>query len=241
MSPTAAPSRIEIFKVFSTLLETHTSLQLHNFFRGVPVIFPAQVKFIDQDAVVLKVHCLQSVVISIEKRTYIRSDLLPVVIRALPKTINFSSQEVVLTHFSSAGKAFIERAHLRVQPVEPINVEILKGERLTIGTLADISLSETGVFAFGAYISDENSLEMSANSEVGLNFTLQGLYQLIHLVGTITNVAVEKRTMKMRIGIQTLPEPAVDSALMKYIDRRQADILGELQKIYQRTCPSKKV
>jgi len=241
MTPTTTVTREEIFKAFSTLIETHSSLQLHNFFRGVPVNFPALVTSVGQDTIALKVHCLQSVVISIEKRTYIKSDLLPIFLRAFPKTVNFNSQEVVLTHFSSAGKSFIERSYLRVQPEEPFNVGILSGESLITGTLADISIRGAGIFAFGAYIPEQISVDLSGNSRVGLDFSLPGMEKSIHVVGTITNITREKGTMMTRIGVQTSPEPDVETVLMEYIDRRRADILDELQRIYQRTCPSKKV
>jgi hypothetical protein len=235
MSLSAVLTREEIFKAFSTALETRTSLQLHNIFRGVPVKFPALVTSIDHDTAVLKVHCLQSAVISIEKRTFIKSETLPVFICACPKTVNFNKQEVVLTNFSLAGKAFLERTHLRVQPEQPIQVEILNGDGPITGTLVDISESRTGIFTFGIHISEQIAVEQ--NTRIGLDFSLPGIDPLIHLVGSITSVTHKKGARMTRIGIETSPDLVVETALMKYIDRRQVEILNELERIYQRTCP----
>lgn len=240
MSPTAPVRQEEIIQMFSTVLKTRASLQLHNIFRGVPVNFPALVTQIDHDSVVLKVHCLQSVVISVENRTYIKSEYLPVFIRALPKTITFSNQEVVLTHFSAAAQAFVERTHMRVQFVEPIHVGFLSGDGLITGTLADISESSPGVIMLGAYISAQILVDPDVRSRIGLDFSLPGTDQKIHLVGTITSVDHKKGAAVTRIGIQTTPNPVTETALLKYIDRRQVEILDELQRIYERTCPSKR-
>jgi hypothetical protein len=239
MSLTAALTRGEIFKAFSMALETRTSLQLHNIFRGVPVNFPALVTSIDRDSAALKVHCLQSVVISIEKRTFIKSESLPVFIRAFPKTVNFNNQEVVLTNFSSAGKAFLERTQVRVQFEQPIQVEILSGDGPMTGSLVDISESSPGVFVFGTHISEQISVE--PNTRIGLDFSLPGIDLSIHLIGTINSVSNRKGAGMTRIGIETSPDLVMETALMKYIDRRQAEILNELERIYLRTCPSKRV
>jgi hypothetical protein len=239
MSPTTPVTREEILKAFATVLETRAPLNLHNVFRGVPINYPAQVTSIGQDTVALKVHCLQSVVISLEKRTFIESDALPVILRAFPKTVNFNNQEVILTNFSPAGKAFIERTHLRVQPKEPVNVSILSGDGAITGTMADISLSGAGVFVFGAYISGQFSVDLAGVTRVGLDLSLPGSDQSIHLIGTISSMTREKGMKMSRIGIKISPEPVFETALMKYIDQRQVEILDELQKIYQRTCPSR--
>jgi len=236
MSQTTAVTQEEIIRALSTALISRTSMQLHNIFRGVPVNFPALVTSVDRDTVVLKVHRLQSVVISVEKRTFIKSATFPDFIRAFPKTVNFNTQEVVLTQFSSTGKAFTERAHIRVQFEEPINVGILNEDGLTLGTLTDISKSCPGVFVFGAYIPEKILVNLEGNTRVCLDFSLPGIDQIIHLVGTITNLSLRKGAVMTRIGIQTSPAQSMETALMKYIDRRQVEILDELQRIYHRAC-----
>ncbi len=240
MSPTPPVTQEEIFRAFSTAFERRAALKLHNVFRGVPVSYPAMVSAVGPDTVTLKVHSLQSVVISLEKRTFIETEYLPIILRGYPKGINHNQQTVILTHFSPAGKAFIERNHLRVQPEQPVKVDIFGGEGVINGTMSDISISGAGIFVFGAYISAQISLNLSGDTEVGLYLSLPGVDQMVHLVGTISSVTREKAMKMTRIGIKITPDKRSEETLRKYINQRQADILEELQRIYQRTLAAKK-
>lgn len=227
-----------ILKQLGAAMKAHKPVTLMNIFRGVPIEHLATFQSINQGIVTLQVHEYQAVSIALEKRAYLKCDTLPVIVRAYPILVRLNEKHVALTRFTSAERAFITRSYLRVQPQEPVKVDIHTGEETLSGTIADICTKGLGIFAFGAYVSERLNLER--NHPVELEFSLPGSNVAITLTGRITSITREHGTLLNRLGIQTTPVAVSEQELIDYIQRRQKEILLELESLYQGMLKAKK-
>jgi hypothetical protein len=128
--------------------------------------------------------------------------------------------------------------NLRVQPKEPLQVRIYSGDVSALAMLADISQTGVGIYSFWAYINDQ--LDFRREDVVRLEVNLPTSEQIVRLRGKITNITRERGSVMYRVGILTFPDPTKEPVLADYISQRQAEILDELELIYQTMRKTKK-
>ena len=119
-------------------------VRLMNAFRGVPVLHDATIMMLGQGNLALTVHPHQVLCIVMEKRTYLKSDMLSQVVRAYPVSTNVRQGEVVLARFAPARSSVGNRLSLHVQPHEPLRVILRTAQKETLATLADLSAKGVG-------------------------------------------------------------------------------------------------
>ncbi len=208
-----------------------------NVFRGVPITYDATITMISQGYVAINVHAFQAVCISLDKRTYIQSEYIPEPVKGHPVAVDIISRDVILNRFTYAEKTFGNRMSLRVQPKEPLHVIIHAKNSSVTATLADLSSKGMGIFAFETRV--ENRMDYKRGDPIEMVIKLPRLNNEIKLKGSITNITQERGTILTRLGIHTDPEQDSEHSLLDYITDRKAEIMEELEVIYETMKKSK--
>jgi len=223
----------EILRLMEQMHAESKPIQMLNIFRGLPISYHALIDHIEMGYVHLKVHGYQAVAIALEKRTFVQGGLLPEPVRANPVAVSVASQEVTLNRFAYAKSPVGQRTTPRVQPKEPLKVEVRTSKGQISAMIADLSASGMGVFTFGTYI--DYRLDLKRNDQVELCIHLPGGRTLC-LPGAISNMKRERSTMLYRLGLETYPDPIAAAALSDYVANRSAEILQELETMYRTMC-----
>lgn len=229
MSNSPLPEPENITRYFWAIFQQQESIMLLNLFRGLPVSYPARINVISQSSIGMSIHPYQAVCIAMEKRTYLQSPLLPFTVLAYPMALNIGNEDVVLGRLT-LDKTFVRRNAMRVQPKEPIRVDIQVGQEQISGTLNDISVKGLGIFVFGAYIAEK--MDAQKGQIIRLRFQLPSPGTEVVLEGLLTSLTADKGTLNNRLGIRTTPSPDVETQLMGYIRSRRTEIMEELEQIY---------
>jgi hypothetical protein len=221
----------EITRILNGLLEQQKPVRLINTYRGIPITNDARVITISQGYAAFTVHEYQAVCMTLEGKTFVQSDLLPEVYQARAVAVDVLTKQAILTEFTGAGTTVGKRMAARVQPKEPVDVEIYDGKRRIPGKLADISTLGVGIFTFATYIYGELSFEKSESVYIDVRMPLSET--ILRFEGKISSVMHQKGTFLHRLGVKLVPNPSTDGALLQYIAQRQNEILRELKAIYE--------
>src|SRR5512142_1046542 len=129
------------------VMETSQELDILNFHKSFPITCKARVETIDREVAVLKVEPPGSVCLESQEQTIVLSRGLPEAVRARIVAFDLVNGQLKLSDFSYVGSHFGDRMIARVQPEDPIHIEIEVEDEKYTGTLVDVSLSGIGVFA----------------------------------------------------------------------------------------------
>lgn len=221
-----------IMRQMGSMYQAKKPLKLINSFRGLPISFDANIRTVNNGYIVLQTHPHQAMCISLEKRTYIQGDLLDGAARAQPIGVDVSSGEVILTHITPAGRDLGQRLNPRVEPGEPVRVDIRLRDTTLTANLADLSYQGIGLYTFGAYINDR--ADFRRGDEVSFQVNMRGAsVGPLRLLGCVTNISREHNSMLHRVGVQMTPVPEPQRLIQTYIHSRREEILCELDETYR--------
>ncbi|MGD0585661.1 MAG: PilZ domain-containing protein [Oryzomonas sp.] len=199
-------------------------LKLINYFKGLPLIYPATVAAVERDILELDVQPQQAVAMANNLYTLIRCKLFSHDIAAHVQYVN------VPRHAASLGKLrFAEimaerRSSIRLELAHPTQAAFpFQGQDMP-GRLSDISTS-------GAAISIDEYLDMPPGSETILRFMLPDLTQ-----NKLFPFKVEARLVQIKGSASPhsccfafSPEKLVEQQLSRYIFQRQIEIIRDLK------------
>lgn len=231
MAP-VADQECEIMEILWGILQKNQTVKLVNSFRGIPITCDARIVMTSQNNAAFSVTPQQAVAISLEKHTFLEAPAFPSLVKARAMTVDPLKTDVILSRFSFVGGSLSRRQDVRVQPKEPLQCTVALGERRTQAAVADVSRSGVGMFSFAAYI--DPSFEYRRNSDVSIELTFPNRPdETLHLAGKITNITRERGTVLSRVGMRILPDEAAQELINAFIDHRQAQIMDELEAMFQ--------
>lgn len=226
-----------VMSLFHEMAANSQPLTLLNTYRGIPINFPAQIDYVEQGYVAVKVVAYQAACLALDSSTFVQGELLPTTYQARVVTVNVINREATLTEFNPVGDSIGKRSHIRVQPHEPVDAEIRSGDQRTIGKLADISSFGLGVYTFATYFYGD--IHFKKGQEIWIEFNLPGSEKSSTFKGTVTSILHQSATFLSRVGIQIRPE-SLNVILEEYVSHRQKEILRELGLVYDSMCKEKK-
>ena len=195
-----------VMSLFHEMASQSQPLTLLNTYRGIPINFPAQIIYVEQGYVAVKVVAYQAASLALDGSTFVQGELLPVTYHARAVTVNVVDREAILTEFTPAGDSIGKRSHIRVQPGEPVDTVIWAGDQSTIGKLADISSFGLGVYTFATYFYGD--IHFKKGQEISIEFNLPGSAKATVFQGTVTGILHQSATFLSRVGVQIKPEIA---------------------------------
>lgn len=124
-------------------------LRLLNYYREMPVSYPASLLGIDQDMVELGVHKHQAVAMKAERNAILKSSHFPHDVLAKVFTVKVEKSLALVTNFAYAVVRAERRRFVRVEISEQIEAGF-RGDGLVLtGSLADISVGGVSILAGG--------------------------------------------------------------------------------------------
>jgi hypothetical protein len=222
------PKRDEIFTALESLVGSAGKVRLLNVYKGLPINSDAPVLEATDGMVMLKVNKYQATCLEIQRKAYIQSDDLHQVARGEVLNVNFLTESAIVTGFVYMGDDLGKRLMIRVQPREPVEIEMaLKGVNLR-GQMADLSASGVGIVT-GAVVVRPTLYAIGTNMVV--SFQLPSERAPLRIAGKIANAF--KGSNSYRLGIELTPDSATKMTLNRYIAQRQSEVQRELRMMYE--------
>lgn len=222
----------EILQIMRDISHTGEMVRLINIYKGYPVSYDARILSVGIDAVTVKVHPYQALCLWLENLTYIQNDKLPEIVRALSITVDLENEIAALSNFDYVSGAPGKRQDARVTLNKVIQVYISLGEHKFRTELRDLSAGGMAVYIDTAYYEPEI---FKIDEPLRLSFELpdpdKGVSRTIELIGFIRSVTREHPN-RFRIGIQILPSNQEDFVVSRFVDKRQTEVLDEIQTLY---------
>jgi hypothetical protein len=206
------------------VMETGQELDILNFHKSFPVTSKARVESIDRDVAVLKVQPPGSVILETQAETIVLSRGLPEAVKASVAGFDLLSGTLRLSDFAYVGSHFGERMIARVQPEDPIHVEIEENNQRSAGQLVDVSLSGVGVFVKGRVPQRGQLVQLTLPLPEGR----------VTLPGKILNISEAPEGFS-RLSIGFTRNAQEIAVVMRYIKDRRSEILAEIEMMYERS------
>ncbi len=220
------PSNQQILSDLRVVLETGHALEIMNTYKGVPFVCKAQVKRVEDDLVYVEAQHPSLICLTREKQTkvlgsdYFEPSIAQVV------SVDLGAGQITLTRFAYLGTRLGERTIVRVEPRDPIPVELRFNEQRVTGELADLSMSGIGVrFPAEAYTP---LLKPGANLHLRLALPND---VIVESDGAILSAARLKDIYRVSIRFSTNQSNRV--AIFRYLIDRRAEIEAELKQEYK--------
>lgn len=220
--------RARIVAGFRDLLKGRSpvGVRLVNYYKGVPLSYPATVVEVSQGALEVDVHQQQAVALERFRYAFIKCDHFDCAILAEAHNVNMRTLAATLRNFSFVEIMAEKRRTLRLELQAETDAEIRADGVLTTGKLVDISLE-------GLSIRADRSCRLAAGEEVGLKVMVPDLLQ-----NTLTPVANRARHVVTtredgwpvcRFALES--EPTSEATISRYIFQRQVEIIRELKEL----------
>lgn len=202
----------------------HVSLKLINYYKGLPLSYPATVASVDKGTIDLDLQAEQALTIEHGRYTFIRSPLFKHDLFAQAQYVNLRKRAATFVKFCYVEIMAERRNFLRLEFNEPVTVSIQTALGPIEGCLHDISLS-------GLNVAIDDYHELEARSEASISFQLYDTEQNnsfnVCVPAVLISIADDTRPYNYKFSIT--PDKTTERQLSKYIFQRQIDIIREIK------------
>lgn len=215
--------------ILKTFLEKGSSkdgsvVSLTNYYRGLPVNYPATFLGVEHGNIDLDVNPQQAIAMASDHYTLIRSNLFPYPIVAHVQYINVKKHVASLNKFCFVDVLAEKRAAVRLNLDPPVRATIMHGEQGIAGNLVDISTQ-------GLAITVEDFAALEIGGEMPVKFMLPDsvlLKQtLVKVPATLVDISESASPYRCRFRIS--PEKHQEQMISRYIFQRQVEIIKGLK------------
>lgn len=142
--------------------------------------------------------------------------------------INYRAGIMKFSEVVYLGTSWKERSDMRVEPKEPIMVDVRSGPIAYRACLENLSVNGAGLLAYKVI---EKGVPLEPQQRVLIEFELPTDHQRLVIRGVIANLHLLGDTL-VRIGVHILPSILKKGILQRYITSRKKEILEELDRNY---------
>lgn len=226
MDTTEDAERAEILTTMERLsVPGSPRLTLLNFYKDVPVSYPATVLMVDEGRVMVETHPLQARVIELAKDTVVRGEFLQREVGGAAECLSVSRGAVILSNFRYLEFPSHQRDSVRVRLQHPIRVALEAGHEKFGGSLKNISLGGCAVDimsrdSLGTYKYLYLNLDLPAESgSRPLKARIKG--QIVWVDGDVP---------PFRCALSFVHDSRSELQVGSFISQRQQEIIRELKK-----------
>lgn len=215
-----------ILKTFLDKLTAKDGLKvsLTNYYRGLPVTYPATILGVERGILDLDVNPQQAVAIASDHYTLIRSALFPLPIVAHAQYVNIRKHAVSLSKLSFVEVLAERRAAVRLYLDPPVNATIQYEDQAIAGKLVDISTQ-------GLAVTVDDYAMLERGSEISVKFMLPDPVLLKHTLlkvpGKLVDIAGNASPYLCKFRIS--PEKHQEQLISRYSFQRQVEIIRGLK------------
>lgn len=199
-------------------------LRLINYYKGLPISYPATVVEVNGDLLELDVHPQQAVALEASRRTCLKCSYFDLPMLAEVKEADVRRMMASLTKFSFVEIMAEKRVSLRLEMDPHCDAEILAGSDPVSGKVLDISLG-------GFSLRTSRPLGLAKGAAVPVKVMVPNLLQNSHTAleveSTLVDVASDARGDVCRFSI--CADQHVEAVISRFIFQRQVDLIRELK------------
>jgi hypothetical protein len=222
-----ASNEEEILPILEQLAAQGKEVRLLNIYKGLPISYGAKILAVHGLIADLIVNRYQATCLEAQRQTFLQNEALPHTVSGTVLTVNVVEERVTLTSFAYVSDKIGNRQLVRVQPADPIEVEVSVKGRALKGRLADISFSGAGVYT-GAIIFGDSPFVV--NNHASLTIYLPGSRVPVKIMGKIINVLRSQQST--RLGLLLFPDGNTRLVINQYVTQRQGEIQREIRIMY---------
>ena len=230
----------EIMKVLLGHLREDRPVLLYNTYKGVPVVYEAEVAMVHTEYVGLMVHPFQTVCIRSERRTFLESKSVPGLIQAYPVSINYTNNVVLLKNLQITQALSADLLISRVRPEEPVMAEMDSdlGIALT-GTLSELAVLAGNEVWAAVEVPDD--VPYVPQDEIELVFKLPESGERVQVWGVVASLEKIPKKETQMLEVRGKAGMHDEISLLAYIARHEDVIMGSLEREYKRLRKGKKL
>ena len=199
-------------------------LRLVNYYKGLPISYPATLVEVSGDVLELDVHPQQAVALEATWRTFVKCGHFHLPLLAEVKDADVRRMMASLHNFRFVEIMAEQRISLRLQLTEPCDAEIIDNGATLEGKVLDISLG-------GFSIRTNGGSPPAKGAEVLLRVKVPNLLQNSHtaleIQATVVDNVREEAGDICRVSISS--DPHVEGVISRFIFQRQVDLIRELK------------
>lgn len=211
---------LEILKVLEAIRDKSISndLKLLNYFKEIPVSFPATIDHISDDVVELTVHPSQAVAMIGQKMTFLKSSHFPHDVMAKVQRVRVEKQHAVISRMSYVHIRSERRENVRVKVLGEFDV-LFRGKDFSFrGKLYDISL--TGL----SFLAPERS---DISGEIVGEVSVFLAESVLDVPARLLRVLDDGASKRYILNLE--PTARIENSISQFIFQQQTEIIKELK------------
>jgi len=216
-------------QIFADLIACHLEgkcdFELLNGYKGAPLIIPAVLQDVGEGQAIFETTPPNSVCLTWSEQTLILSDGTLEPISARVASFDIRTGLATLERFAYAGYQFGHRREVRVEPEQPLAVEIAHPAGKIPATLRDISMGGAGL----QIDTGGCSPELNKGDDVQITVQLPG--GPVHLEARLLAISSAGPVCRLALTFSSSGAGAKPS-ILRYIFQRRAQIMTEIAQKY---------
>ncbi len=219
----------EIISILKRELEKQPryEVQLINYYKGLPVSYPAQLIEIERDIVEVDVYPQQAVVMTGQHCTFIRCKALRHDLFAHVQYVNIRRRAASLRKFCYVEIMAERRNYIRLELDSYQSVLLRTSDGMLRGKLTELSIN-------GACVKVEQPSTLEIGDEIILSFMMHGIMHqnLNYTVKTEAKlVGIEGDAIPRYYRFTIAPDKVLDRFLAQFLFQRQIEIIREIRDV----------
>lgn len=216
----------EILNIFRTAASGKDApkVTLVNYYKGLPIIYPATVVAVEHGNLDLDVQPQQAVAIASDHYTLIRCKLLPMAVAAHVQYANIRKHAVSLNKLCYVEILAEKRSAVRLDLDPPVRATLLFEDQSSTGWLTNIS-------AQGLAISVDSYVLLETGADLSIKFMLPDpvlqKQTLIKVPATLMDIGGHASPYLYKFKI--MPEKHQEQLILRYSFQRQVEIIRSLK------------
>jgi hypothetical protein len=200
------------------------TLKLINYYKGLPLSYPATINSIEKGIVDLDVQQEQAFTIERNRSTFIRSPLLKHDVFAQAQHVSIKKKAATFVKFTYVEIMAERRNFIRMEPEPSPDADIESPLGVIKGNLYDVSLS-------GLNITVDQYYPLEINTETSIRFRLRDIEQRFDIKVNIPAklVGIMDGSQPYNYKFIICPDKFLERNLSQYIFHRQIEIIKEIK------------
>jgi len=221
-------------QIFADLIACHVEgkcdFELLNAYKGAPLIIPAVLQDVGDGQAIFETTPPNSVCLTWCDQTLLLSDGTLEPIAAHIAAFDIVTGLVTLERFAYAGYQFGHRREVRVEPEQPLAVEIEHSAGKVSATLCDLSMGGAGLQV------DPSGLSPEMHKGDAVHITIHLPNGPVRLEARLLTISTpEKPACRLALAFSNGGAGA-KPGILRYIFQRRAQIMTEIQQKFAAAC-----